>query len=416
MSTSNLLRDVRAHVIPKIQNYPERIVYHDFDMAMRLNANIEFIGKHSELTEDELNLAKCVGWFFCGSFDKMELFLEDGSLKNNNDSLNEEDAKKFFKSHPGHAAYKEEIVNGLLKIDFYKEAETPVERVVSDAITMDLVDTNENIHLKAMYQEMMLNDLSISKRNWYETILDMAHGLRFYTNYGKNELAPRVQIQISNLEKERKKVVKKEDQALKRELAISDKELKKLKKNLKNLSGRDERAIQTLFRTTSKNHYTLNEMVDRKASIMITVNSIILSVVVSGLVDRQGLSHDYFYLPIAILALASTISIFFAILSTRPVKTHGTFTEEEIRSKHGNLLYYGNFHEMAQRDFEWGMLQMLNDSDYLYGSLIRDIYFLGQTLQRKYSLIRFSLNSFLFGLIGSVVFFALLRIFVHVPH
>jgi len=80
-----------------------------------------------------------------------------------------------------------------------------------------------------------------------------------------------------------------------------------------------------------------------------------------------------------------------------PAKTQGDFSEEEIRSKEGNLLYFGNFHNMQLRDFEWGFLQLLNDKDYLYQSMIRDYYFQGIALNRKYKFIRTSLTIFLIG-------------------
>jgi len=179
------------------------------------------------------------------------------------------------------------------------------------------------------------------------------------------------------------------------------------------MKGRDDRAIQTLMRTTSKNHYTLNEMVDRKANIMITVNSIILSLVISGIIGKAELQHPIHYLPVAMLALTSISSIVFAILSILPNRTQGKFTEEEIRGKQGNLLYFGNFHEMKQRDYEWGMLQMMNDSEYLYSSMVRDIYYLGQILYSKYSLIRWSLRIFLGGFVLSLIAFAVIRSFVH---
>jgi hypothetical protein len=38
-----------------------------------------------------------------------------------------------------------------------------------------------------------------------------------------------------------------------------------------------ERGVQTMFRTTSSNHFELSSLADRKANIMIAVNAIILS-------------------------------------------------------------------------------------------------------------------------------------------
>ena len=138
-------------------------------------------------------------------------------------------------------------------------------------------------------------------------------------------------------------------------------------------------------------------MVDSKASIMITVNSIILSLILGGIIGKSS-KEIVVYVPSIIFAVANLISITFAIISIVPNKTQGNFTEEEIRSKKGNLLYFGNFHNMHYRDFEWAFLQMLQDKDYLYSSMIRDFYYQGQILHKKYIHLRISLYTFLFGL------------------
>ena len=43
-------------------------------------------------------------------------------------------------------------------------------------------------------------------------------------------------------------------------------------------------------------------------------------------------------MPLIILLLVATASIFNAVLAIRPAATHGEFTEEEIRKKKGNIL------------------------------------------------------------------------------
>ena len=177
--------------------------------------------------------------------------------------------------------------------------------------------------------------------------------------------------------------------------------MKKLKKDLSKVKNRDDRGIQTLFRITLRNHYTLNAMIDRKANIMITVNSIILSLLVGGIISTEMSNDLYRLISLGLLSITCMASIFFAVMSIRPNKTQGDFTEEEIRNRQGNLLYFGNFHNMHMRDFEWAFMQMLNDKDYLYGSLIRDYYFLGVTLSKKYRHMRISLNIFLFGFFGT---------------
>jgi hypothetical protein len=55
--------------------------------------------------------------------------------------------------------------------------------------------------------------------------------------------------------------------------------------------------------------------------------------------------------------------------------------------------------------YEWGMNELLKDKEYLYNSMIKDIYFLGVVLAKKYRLLRISYTIFMWGLILSVIAF-----------
>ena len=104
-----------------------------------------------------------------------------------------------------------------------------------------------------------------------------------------------------------------------------------------------------------------------------------------------------------IFALLS--AIIFAILATRPNVNKGTFTKEDIAAKKINLLFFGNFFRMDLAEYDWAMREMMNDKEYLYGSMIKDIYFLGVVLARKYRFLRISYNIFMFGLIVAIIAF-----------
>jgi hypothetical protein len=54
---------------------------------------------------------------------------------------------------------------------------------------------------------------------------------------------------------------------------------------------------------------------------------------------------------------------------------------------------------MNLNDFEWGMKEMMNDSEYLYGSMIKDFYYLGIVLGKKYKYLRICYNIFMYGMI-----------------
>lgn len=275
---------------------------------------------------------------------------------------------------------------------------TPDSGILSDALLMDFMGDAGRERLKHLYEQMILRDFSLSKDNWYDILLAILENARVHSMYGTNVVEPEIGKLAKSLRKERKEMEEVKSRAVGRELAISEEEIRQLRKEISKAKGRDDRGIQTLFRNTSRNHYTLNQMVDGKASIMITVNSIILSLVLGGSIGKIYQEQMVDYIPFIVLGAVNIVSIILAVLAITPIKTQGDFTEDEVRNKQGNLLYFGNFHNMRYRDFEWGFLQMLSDRDYLYSSMIRDLYYQGRSLDRKYRLIRVSLYVFFIGL------------------
>jgi hypothetical protein len=155
----------------------------------------------------------------------------------------------------------------------------------------------------------------------------------------------------------------------------------------------------------------LSGMADSKANIMISVNAIIISVILTLLLRRlEDMPH--LLIPTLTLLVVNITTIIFAVLATRPNLTKGFFTREDIHQKKVNLLFFGNFHKVGLEDFDWGMKEMMKDRDYLYSSMIRDIYFLGKVLGRKYHLLRISYSVFMFGLIIAVLAFAIAEIWL----
>ena len=190
-------------------------------------------------------------------------------------------------------------------------------------------------------------------------------------------------------------------------------ELKEKVKKAKELSP--TRGIETMFRLTSKNHMELSAMADNKANIMISINSIILSVIVSVLI-RKLEEYPHMTVPAVMLTVVCLTTIVFAILATRPNITKGKFERLDIQNKETNLLFFGNFHRMRLDDYAWAMKEMLKDGDYLYSSMIKDIYFLGAVLGKKYRLLRMSYTIFMFGFVISVLGFIIAELFFKSPY
>jgi nitrate reductase gamma subunit len=160
-----------------------------------------------------------------------------------------------------------------------------------------------------------------------------------------------------------------------------------------------------MFRIMSNSQTNLSAMADSKANIMISVNSIIISIMISGLLTVI-ISNPHLAVPFFLLVIVCVTAIVFSVLATRPKITSGRFSQEDIQNKKINLLFFGNFYNMGLQDYEWAMREMLNSRDYLYESMIKDIYFLGIVLAKKYKYLRISYNIFMYGLILVVIAFA----------
>jgi hypothetical protein len=62
---------------------------------------------------------------------------------------------------------------------------------------------------------------------------------------------------------------------------------------------------------------------------------------------------------------------------------------------------------MELEDYQRAMNQMMKDGEYLYDSMIKDVYFLGIVLAKKYKYLRVSYTIFMWGLIIAVLAFAI---------
>ncbi|MFD0764578.1 Pycsar system effector family protein [Mucilaginibacter lutimaris] len=181
---------------------------------------------------------------------------------------------------------------------------------------------------------------------------------------------------------------------------------KKNNKEEKPGTEKRDKGIETMFRITSSNNQRLSDMADKKAHILITVNAIILSAIIS-LVLRKLDENAYLTIPTIVLLTVCLISMVISLLATRPAIPHGRFTEEDIERKEVNLLFFGNFYRMDLETYARGMFKVMGDTEFLYRTLIRDLYGQAVVLGKKYGLLRLAYNIFMFGLIIAVTSFVI---------
>ena len=247
----------------------------------------------------------------------------------------------------------------------------------------------------------LLCDQEHSDREWLEKNDEFLKEHRFFTNYAFEHLGKRKSQNWIGVKKNLKKILAKEkDRASKEKTKKESAKLKKVK------GDSPDRGIQTMYRVTLRNHIKLSDIADTKANILLSVNAIILSITLSILFPKLDKEANNYLIVPTILFLATTIiAMIFSILATRPKVTSGKFTRDDIKSRKVNLLFFGNFHQMSLEDFQEGMKEIMQDKEYLYDSLMKDLYYLGKVLNKKYTILRYAYNIFMFGIIFSVITF-----------
>ena len=195
----------------------------------------------------------------------------------------------------------------------------------------------------------------------------------------------------------------------------SEEQIKKKKKNGKKdqpgfdkekakLDFFDPRGVQTLFRTLSRNHYNLLRMVDNKASIVLTMNSIIISLLMGAMLVAPDTHKDAIQLSSRILLGFSVLSMIFALISMLPHKYLGASFK---RSQYNGSLYAANFAAKPLEEFQQEFKRIMRSGQDVYNEMIKDLYFLGTVIAKKQGVLLLSVATFLIGLISFVVSMAL---------
>ena len=389
----NLLVEVEKHVSSLLRNEsPHTFIYHKLSHTPRVVTSTQELIEGENVSEDLVELLLIAAWFH-----------DVGYVKGieNHEEVSAKMASTYLKKH-NYNSENIELVSSLIKsTKMGVEPSTHLEKILNDADNSHFGKkgyTDISDLLREEWEQQKVKEFSDVK--WIkENVTFFTKYHKFYTDFALEYWQPQKDKNLAALLKLQKKLKQEEKKNKKRDEEFA------LKKNKAKLP---ERGIETMFRVTLKNHITLSNIADTKANILLSVNAIIVSLVLSNLVSKlDNPSNDYLIWPTVIFVLFTVISIILSILATRPNVTSGKFTKEDVANKKVNLLFFGNFHKMSLDDFEWAMGEMMQDRDYLYSSMKKDLYFLGKVLDRKYKILRLTYSVFMVGIIVSVIAFGI---------
>ncbi|MBU3821083.1 HD domain-containing protein [Flavobacteriaceae bacterium XHP0103] len=372
------------------EKLPNTFLYHNYTHTERVHKSVNEIIQHCNLNDQDILVLKLAS-----------LLHDTGYTKTTNDHEKEsvKIASQFLKENDVDNKIIEAVNKCILATEFDNEPQSELEKIIRDADASHFGKDYFNEASEFLRKELEIQGIkNYTPTEWLEeNIKVLTEKHKFYCDYALKNWQPVKEKNLSKLIKQRKKLKQKQ----------KTEELKaKYKAQYKNESP--ERGIQTFYRVALRNHIKLSDIADTKANILLSVNAIIISLVIANLFSKlDNPSNSYLIIPTIIFTVSSVISMVLSIIATRPNVTRGEFTREDVEQKRVNLTFFGNFHKMELKEYQWAINELLKDKDYLYDSLTKDLYFLGKVLDRKYRILRVTYTIFMAGMIISVLSFAI---------
>ncbi|MBB6609903.1 HD domain-containing protein [Pontibacter sp. Tf4] len=391
MEHNTLVKQAGEYVFKLFKNQlSKKLVYHNYRHTFETVNEARDLGEMQHLAPDEMEDLLLAAWFHDTGYVNTYEGHEEESIRF---------ASEWLEQH-NHPQERIERITACIEATRHKtEPATLLQEILVDADMSNIgKDTFFSTAELLRVEWEIFQDKSFSDREWAQFQMDFLLSTTFYTYQAQRKYAGQlglnIQEQRNRLQKEIKKK-KKEDKEHRETLA------------------QPKRGIETMFRNTYRTHLNLSAIADNKANMMISLNAIILSVVITYLSTKSSVTgaefaqHRSLLIPVGTLLLTALGSVIFAIISAQPEVTSFSFKKEKMNSRKVNLLFFGNFTNLPLEDFQHGMHNIMRDKKSLYNNMITDIYYLGEVLKRKYNILRISYTIFMVGLVLTVIAFGI---------
>jgi HD superfamily phosphodiesterase len=372
------------------EKLPENFIYHNFNHALLVKKYAEIIGAHADLPADEMNILRiCALFHDVGYINSFEQYNEESIVI----------ASAFLAEHEVDQKTTDHISEIIRATKLPQSPKDKIAEVLCDADMMYIAAESAIEQFDLLYDESAMQKPKFEKRPVYEKkYIDFFATHTYFTEYGRTILQPQKEVtvkRISGRMQRRKLIENKKEPPKRKDISYS-------------------RGVETLFRLTARNQINLNSIADHKSNILISVNAIIISIIITMLTGKIGnVSQDI--VPILVFLVICLITIIIAIMSTRPILITKKFTKEDIKQKNVDLIFFGNFIKLEYDDYLKALKDMIKDDEHLYNTLIQNQYSLGKILSKKFRLVKIAYNVFMIGIILTVVVFLLNLLLTNSP-
>lgn len=308
-------------------------------------------------------------------------------------------AKNFLQDRNYSEKGIERVMNLIKSIQARTKPADDAERILRDANYSFFGRKRffRRIRLLRLEKEQLSGE-SISDDHWNEYVLERMVNHQYFTQWAQDRFSKRLD---SNIERQRREIEKSSQRVIRKR------------------TGKDfGRGVDTLFRVTLRNHNNLSRIADGKANMIISINTLVLSILITAgaagiSMDPNSFSTNYGLIaPVLMLMLTSLITIVFAVLSAIPNVSGAKFSYEDVRNHKVSVLFFSNFLKLEKGQFVDHLRELKRDQEVLYDDLSRDLYNLGAVLKKKYGLLTIAYRVFVIGLLMSFSTFILVWFFM----
>jgi hypothetical protein len=311
--------------------------------------------------------------------------------------------EKYFNETEYPAGDREIVESIIQKISNYHYAETIVEQVVSDAIYSQLADPYflENIILiKEEFNRM--TSVEREELFYLKYFFSLFVKIRYSTAYATEKYAL---VRQKNFERVEKRIRHIEENHGK---SKDEKSKSKPKIEAPLLTNKE---TEDLFKIAFRNYNHLISVADTKASILMRVNSVIISIIIAFFVGKGGRALTAVW-PAIILMIVCLITILLAVLASRP--RNNSFLEDK-ESHSYQRFYFGSF-DMVDNSFlkaSWEdyfkqLMELFSmPKETVYMEVYKESYNVRRVLAKKFNYLTLAYWVFFVGIIISVAAFVI---------
>lgn len=157
-------------------------------------------------------------------------------------------------------------------------------------------------------------------------------------------------------------------------------------------------AVDRMLQGTRQHHVQLSMMADTKASMLITLSSLVITLSVPQLMAA------HFRTAAAILIGCCLVTVGLATYAAMPKTPLRDGGPPDVHSPHFNLLFFQDFARLSYQEFEDHMHANLKDGEQIYALMLKEIYTMGAFLaHKKYRYLRLASISFMTGFLASAL-------------